>query len=106
VARVLFLSVLLRILHNSSGTITINDLDLSSIPQEPFILSGSVRLNVDLTGLAPDDIIIAALTKVGLWTILESRGGLDTEMTATHFLKASNKSSILQERCSTKGAGF
>ena len=88
------LSVLLRILDNSSGTITIDDLDLSvipretirsritAIPQEPFILSGSVRLNADPTGLVSDDLIIAAVTKVGLWSILESRGGLDAEMTA------------------------
>jgi ATP-binding cassette subfamily C (CFTR/MRP) protein 1 len=88
------LSVLLRILDNSSGTITIDNLDLSTIPrelirsrivaipQEPFILSGSVRLNADPTGLIPDDLIIAALSKVGLWTILESRGGLEVEMAA------------------------
>ncbi|KAF4624451.1 hypothetical protein G7Y89_g13720 [Cudoniella acicularis] len=88
------LSVLLRILDNSSGTITIDGLDLSTIPreiirsrilaipQEPFILSGTVRLNADPFKLVSDDLIIAALTKVGLWTILESRGGLDAEMTA------------------------
>jgi ABC-type multidrug transport system fused ATPase/permease subunit len=88
------LSVLLRILDNSSGTIIIDDLNLRNIPreiirsriitipQEPFILSGSVRLNADPTGLISDDLITAALTKVGLWTILESRGGLDAEMTA------------------------
>ena len=88
------LSVLLRILDMTSGTILIDGIDLKvipreifrsrivTIPQEPFILSGSVRLNADPTSLATDDSIIAALTKVGLWNILSSRGGLDAEMTA------------------------
>jgi len=87
--------VLLRILDNSSGTITIDELDLSTIPreiirsriitipQEPFILSGSVRLNADPTGLVPDDLIVSALMKVSLWTILSSRGGLDAEMSVS-----------------------
>jgi ATP-binding cassette subfamily C (CFTR/MRP) protein 1 len=88
------LSVLLRILDIESGTIRIDGIDLQvvpreiirsrlvTIPQEPFILSGSVRLNADPTSAASDDLIIAALTKVGLWSILSERGGLDAEMTA------------------------
>jgi ATP-binding cassette, subfamily C (CFTR/MRP), member 1 len=88
------LSVLLRILDMESGTIRIDDIDLQvvprevirsrlvAIPQEPFILSGSVRLNADPTFTTSDDLIIAALTKVGLWSILSDRGGLDAEMTA------------------------
>lgn len=39
-----------------------------------------MRLNADPTGLVSGELIIAALTKVGLWTILESRGGLEAEM--------------------------
>lgn len=88
------LSVLLRILDMTSGTILIDGIDLKvvpreiirsrivTIPQEPFILSGSVRLNANPTSTATDDSIIASLTKVGLWDILSSRGGLDAEMTA------------------------
>jgi ABC-type multidrug transport system fused ATPase/permease subunit len=88
------LSALLRILDLDSGTITIDGLDLQiipreiirsrlvTIPQDPFILSGSVRLNIDPTSSASDDLIITALTKVGLWSILSERGGLDAEMTA------------------------
>jgi ATP-binding cassette subfamily C (CFTR/MRP) protein 1 len=86
------LAVLARILDNSSGTITIDDVDLSTvpreiirsrlitIPQDPFIMSGSVRLNSDPTGLSSDDLIIGTLSQVGLWSILESRGGLDAEL--------------------------
>jgi ATP-binding cassette, subfamily C (CFTR/MRP), member 1 len=88
------LSVLLRILDMESGTITIDGVDLQvipreiirsrlvTIPQDPFIFSGSVRLNADPTSSSSDELIIAALTKVGLWSILSERGGLDAEMTA------------------------
>ncbi|KAL2071871.1 hypothetical protein VTL71DRAFT_13106 [Oculimacula yallundae] len=88
------LSVLLRILDTTSGTILIDGIDLSvvprdivrsrivTIPQEPFILSGSVRFNADPTSTSTDESIIAALSKVGLWDILSARGGLDAEMTA------------------------
>ncbi|KAH7420082.1 putative multidrug resistance protein, partial [Cadophora sp. MPI-SDFR-AT-0126] len=88
------LSVLLRILDMTSGTILIDGIDLQmvpreiirsrivTIPQEPFILSGSVRLNADPTSTATNESITAALTKVGLWDILSTRGGLDADMTA------------------------
>lgn len=78
----------------TAGTILIDGIDLSvvpreiirsrivTIPQELFILSGSVRLNADPTSAATDTFIITALTKVGLWDILSARGGLDAEMTA------------------------
>lgn len=51
-----------------------------TIPQDPFILSGSVRLNADPYSATTDRQIIEALEKVGLWTLLESRGGLDADM--------------------------
>lgn len=86
------LSVLLRIIDIDSGSLAIDGLDLElirretirsrliTIPQDPFILSGSLRLNADPGGNASDESIIAALTKVGLWDILESRGGLEANM--------------------------
>jgi ATP-binding cassette subfamily C (CFTR/MRP) protein 1 len=86
------LSVLLRILDLDSGSITVDSLDLSllpreiirsrliTIPQEPFILAGSVRLNADPTSFASDEAIILALKKIKLWDILEARGGLDADM--------------------------
>ena len=88
------LSVLLRILDMGRGTITIDGIDLPvipreiirsrivTIPQDPFILSGSVRLNADPTSSTSDESIIIALNKVGLWPIISERGGLDAEMTA------------------------
>ncbi|CZT41190.1 related to multidrug resistance protein [Rhynchosporium secalis] len=88
------LSVLLRILNITSGTILVDGIDLSvvprelirsrivTIPQEPYILSGSVRFNADPTSTTTDSSIIAALTNVGLWDILAARGGLDVDMAA------------------------
>ncbi|CZR60647.1 related to multidrug resistance protein [Phialocephala subalpina] len=88
------LSVLLRLVDMTAGTIKIDNLDLSllpretirsritAIPQDPFILAGSVRLNADPTSTSSDSDIITALTKVNLWPLLSSRGGLDADMSA------------------------
>lgn len=51
-----------------------------AIPQDPFILNGSVRLNADPSGKVPDDLIIDALSKIHLWPVILSRGGLDTDL--------------------------
>ena len=76
-----------------SGTIKIDNFDLQvipreiirsrivTIPQDPFMLAGSVRLNADPASLTSDEAIITSLTKVGLWDILSSRGGLEADMT-------------------------
>jgi ATP-binding cassette subfamily C (CFTR/MRP) protein 1 len=40
---------------------------LLAIPQDPFLLTGSVRLNVDPLGHHSDSAIIRALEKVQLW---------------------------------------
>ena len=86
------LSTLLRLLDLDSGSIVIDGQDLSTlprevvrtrmiaIPQDPFILSESTRLNADPGGKVSDDKIIAALTKVNLWSVIEPRGGLDENM--------------------------
>jgi ATP-binding cassette, subfamily C (CFTR/MRP), member 1 len=86
------LSVLQRLLDMDTGTILIDGVDLKcvprdiirtrlvAVPQDPFLLSGTIRLNADPTGKAPDELIMAAMTKVKLWDIIEARGGLDAEM--------------------------
>ena len=86
------LLALLRLLDIGSGRIIIDGIDLSTIPrelirsrmtaipQDPFILNGSVRLNVNPMGTIADDLIIDALTKIRLWPIIQSRGGLDADM--------------------------
>lgn len=97
------LSALLRMVDTPpSSTISIDGVEIGTvgaeivrqcfavIPQAPFFLPGSVRLNLTASwaGGAPpqqdnDDAMIAALTKVGLWDeVLAPRGGLDAELAA------------------------
>jgi ATP-binding cassette, subfamily C (CFTR/MRP), member 1 len=83
---------LCRLIELDSGTIVIDGVDLRTvprevirtrmiaIPQDPFVLSDTVRVNADPTGKASDDAIISALEKVKLWDSIQIRGGLDTQM--------------------------
>lgn len=83
------LSTILRILDISSGTIKIDSVDLSTIPrsiirqrlitvpQHMLYIPGTVRLNADPFSHRSDEDIIAALTKVQLWSVLAERGGLN-----------------------------
>lgn len=99
------ISLLFRLLPTRTGMITIDNMDLSTIPrhnlrealiaipQEPYILSGSVRFNAaphsaplsdptpepgftNASGCISDRSIIAALEKVDLWSLIAARGGL------------------------------
>ncbi len=92
-------ATLLRLLEIDNGRITIDGVDISTIPrdiirqrlvtlpQDPLILVGTVRFNSDPLGRATDEAIISALTDVGLWPALQERGGLDAEVTATSLSK-------------------
>jgi ATP-binding cassette subfamily C (CFTR/MRP) protein 1 len=83
---------LCRLIELDSGTIVIDGVDLRTvprevirtrmiaIPQDPFVLSDTVRVNADPTGQASDDAIISALEKVQLWESIRIRGGLDAQM--------------------------
>ena len=57
----------------------------NAIPQEPFFLKGSIRLNASPSSTHNDAEIILALTKVDLWPIIKSRGGLDGPLDADAF---------------------
>ncbi|KAK5653919.1 hypothetical protein OQA88_7844 [Cercophora sp. LCS_1] len=77
----LLLSIL-GMIERTSGKITLDGLDLATIDrelvrkkvtcvtQEPFLFGSSVRLNIGPLGEATDDKIVAALEKVGLWTVI------------------------------------
>ncbi|RFU34159.1 hypothetical protein B7463_g2169, partial [Scytalidium lignicola] len=81
----LLLSIL-RLIELESGSITIDGLNLSTlprekireslivIPQDTFVLDDSIRLNVDPSGTVSDEEIITALEKVQLWNVIKSRG--------------------------------
>lgn len=86
------LLTLLRLLDLNSGTITLDDVDLSRIPrqtireritalpQEAITVPGSLRDNIDPLRSSTADLINASLSRVGLLDLVDQRGGLDTEM--------------------------
>lgn len=81
----------------SGGSITIDGLDISTIPrheirsritgvaQDAFLLKGSTRLNADPTGSVTDAAIINAFKSVHLWSAIEEKGGLDTDIDDIHL---------------------
>lgn len=58
---------------------------LNAIPQEPFFIRGSIRLNADPYSLHTDDKIITAIKKVQLWDLVQAKGGLDADLDAEFF---------------------
>ncbi|KAF4779309.1 hypothetical protein HER10_EVM0002693 [Colletotrichum scovillei] len=56
---------------------------LTTLPQDPVVLPGTVRENLDPRGHTPDADLISALRKMKIWEPIEARGGLDAEMSAT-----------------------
>lgn len=46
---------------------------LSVVPQEPAILEGSIRTNVDPGGIHSDEEVVSALKTVGLWEAVKER---------------------------------
>ncbi|KAJ7762735.1 P-loop containing nucleoside triphosphate hydrolase protein [Mycena maculata] len=89
------LMALLLALH-TEGEILIDDIDIKNvdrhllrnsitvIPQDPFVLSGTVRENVDLAGRKTDAEIWAALEAVQLKPAITAlEGGLDHELTSS-----------------------
>ncbi|RDW58714.1 hypothetical protein BP6252_13190 [Coleophoma cylindrospora] len=81
-------STIFRMLELDSGSIIIDGIDISTVPrqeirsrlvsisQEPYILSGTVRLNVDPFETASDEDVIKALQTVKLWEVISTKGGL------------------------------
>ncbi|KAK1623308.1 ABC multidrug transporter [Colletotrichum phormii] len=93
-------SLLLTLLHLidcSEGQIIIDGVDiatmprevlrqrLNALPQEPPFFSGSIRLNCDPEGTTLDETITEALRAVGLWGLIEEKGGLDADFTDDLF---------------------
>ncbi|OLN96559.1 Canalicular multispecific organic anion transporter 1-like protein 1 [Colletotrichum chlorophyti] len=53
---------------------------LTTLPQDPVLLPGTVRENLDPAGHTPDSDLISALRKAHVWEPIEARGGLDADM--------------------------
>ena len=77
-----------------SGSIVIDDVDIAtvpretirerlvSLPQDPLVLNGSVRLNVDPEERSTEEAVATALDRVGLGDLAQSRG-IMADITAT-----------------------
>lgn len=86
------ISCLLRILEPSSGAILIDGRDIMSyrvkdlrscmtmIEQEPTLMMGSFRDNLDPTCLYSDEEILGVLEECNLTEMVESKGGLDSRV--------------------------
>lgn len=96
------LGAILGLLDIQSGRIIIDDIDLSAtsrdttrerllvLPQEPLILAGSVRFNVDPHGSSDDAAITPILERVRLRDLLigqHGARGLDTLLTTSSLSK-------------------
>ena len=83
---------LFRILDLQAGSISVDGVDITTlprqeirsklvgVPQHPFLLKGSVRLNADPMGVASDYEIVSALQSVQLMEIVDKNGGLDADV--------------------------
>lgn len=88
---------LLRMVELQEGSLIIDGVDLSEcsrpeirtrlnvVTQDPFLVAGSVRFNIDPFERAPDEEIIAALRRLGLWESIDQEGGLEMEMNAASW---------------------
>ena len=87
----LVMAVLLM-MELKDGRVTIDDIDTSTVagsslrkqlnvvPQEPFFMPGTVKLNIDPRGQSSNESIVAALGRVGLWDKIDGKGGLDADL--------------------------
>lgn len=77
---------------NGRDILTFTDQDIHTltnvIPQDPLVVPGSVRLNIDPFNLTSDEDIKSALQRVGLWSRIQTETGgnqderdLDTDLT-------------------------
>lgn len=57
-----------------------------TLPQEPVLVNGTVRHNMQLYVLdCEDSAMIAALQAFGLWETIQAQGGLDVPLTEGHL---------------------
>lgn len=86
-------SALLRLVPLESGVILVDGNDIATLspdqvrsrfitlPQDPVLITGSVRHNLLIYETASsDEELIAALDSFGLWDMILPKGGLDAEM--------------------------
>ncbi len=86
-----------RMMELTGGSITIDGVDISTlprneirsrivgVPQDAYLMIGSVRFNADPQQAATDDAIITALKAVKLWDVISEKGGLDADVDEVHL---------------------
>ncbi|KAJ5622972.1 hypothetical protein N7490_011577, partial [Penicillium lividum] len=88
----LIMTLLLLLEVTPESTILIDGVDIAkisrqavcsgvnAIPQDAFVLKGSIRLNASPLKKHSDEEIIDALRKVHLWSLIQSKGDLDVDL--------------------------
>lgn len=89
---------LARLLELRSGTIRIDNVDLSTLPrqeirsrlttlpQDAITLPGTIRHNLVPKGsIHADEPLVLALRRTAIWPAIEARGGLDADMENVGF---------------------
>ncbi|GAD97261.1 multidrug resistance-associated protein, putative [Paecilomyces variotii No. 5] len=88
---------LLQMTKVKSGSVSIDGRDLASIqpsdirsrlnviPQDPYFVPGTIRLNIEPHAVASDAEILRAVKKVGLWKQIQMNGGLDGDLNASNW---------------------
>ncbi|KAL7947355.1 P-loop containing nucleoside triphosphate hydrolase protein [Trichoderma barbatum] len=83
---------LLQMTEIVEGSISIDGVDLSTltcaevrsrfnvVPQDPFLMPGTIRFNVDPMKSVSDEEVIRVLEYVRLWSIVNEQGGIDQEV--------------------------
>lgn len=83
---------LFRMIDVTGGNIVVDGVDIATlprqevrsrligVPQDSYILGGSVMFNADPTKSAAEESIVSALKSVQLWDIVSAKGGLDTNI--------------------------
>jgi ABC-type multidrug transport system fused ATPase/permease subunit len=81
-------------MHINSGRVVIDGIDLATVPpeeirsrvntitQNPLLMAGSVRFNLDYRGSQNDLQLLSACRRVGLDEYLLAHGGLDAELSS------------------------
>ena len=92
-----FIMAIFRMIELSRGSVHIDGVDISTInrqdirskiiglPQDVFLLRGTVRLNVDPYKKATDEAIMEVLEDVRLWSGIKEKGGLDADIESVNL---------------------
>jgi ABC-type multidrug transport system fused ATPase/permease subunit len=63
--------------HDMSPTDLRSRIDV--VPQEPFLMPGSIRFNIDPLGQVQDESIVSVLQRLKIWNRVMDSGGLDAQ---------------------------